>query len=94
MATHLQPDPYAALGVTKDATATEIRSAHRKLVLKCHPDRLEGSVLKESKADEFQRVQQAYEILSDEERRAKYDAQAKLSELRKEMDSAYPATKA
>ncbi|KAG8406858.1 hypothetical protein J3459_018595 [Metarhizium acridum] len=37
----LPPDPYKILGVSKDAQTSEIRSAHRKLVLKCHPDKLE-----------------------------------------------------
>src|ERR1700709_2451786 len=85
MALNLPPDPYKALGVTKDATLPEIRSAHRKLVLKCHPDKVQDDALKAQKQDEFQKVQQAYEILSDENKRLQYDEQAKLFELRKEM---------
>lgn len=85
MALNLPPDPYLALGVSKDAKLPEIRSAHRKLVLKCHPDKVQDATLKAEKQDEFQKVQQAYEILSDDTRRLQYDEQVKLFELRKEM---------
>src|SRR5436305_14252963 len=82
------PDPYKTLGVSKDATLSSIRSAHRKLVLQCHPDKIKDESLKAAKQDEFQKVQQAYEILSDENRRAQYDNQVKLQELRREMGRA------
>ncbi|KAK1573935.1 uncharacterized protein LY79DRAFT_583328 [Colletotrichum navitas] len=81
----LPPDPYKILGVSKDAQLPEIRSAHRKLVLKCHPDKVQDPTLKAQKQDEFQKVQQAYELLSNENERAKYDDNVKLAELRKEM---------
>lgn len=81
----LPPDPYKALGVSKDAQITEIRAAHRKLVLKCHPDKVQDPTLKAQKADEFQKVQQAYELLSDEKERQKYDEQVKLAELREQF---------
>ncbi|RDW83420.1 hypothetical protein BP5796_04911 [Coleophoma crateriformis] len=90
MALTLPPDPYKALGVLKDAKLPEIRSAHRKLVLKCHPDKVQDAALKAVKQDEFQKVQQAYELLSDETRRAQYDEQVKLFELRKEMGRGVP----
>ena len=79
------PDPYKILGVSKDAKLAEIKSCHRKLVLKCHPDKVHDATLKAMKHDEFQRVQQAYELLSDDSRRQLYDDQVKLFELRKEM---------
>jgi curved DNA-binding protein CbpA len=79
------PDPYKTLGVAKDANLPEIRSAHRKLVLKCHPDRIEDETLKRVKQDEFHQVQQAYELLSDDSRRSNYDLQVKLFELRKKL---------
>src|SRR3978361_2192037 len=85
MALNLPPDPYLALGVSKDAKLAQIRSAHRKLVLKCHPDKVQDAALKAEKQDEFQKVQQAYELLSDDSRRLQYDEQVKLYELRKEM---------
>lgn len=84
MSSPLPPDPYVVLGVAKDAQIPEIRSAHRKLVLKCHPDKVQDPALKAIKQDEFQKVQQAYEILSDEKERSKYDEQVKLTELRKQ----------
>jgi len=90
MTTTLPPDPYALLGVSKDAKLPEIRSAHRKLVLKCHPDKVQDAALKAIKQDEFQKVQQAYELLSDDSRRLQYDEQVKLFELRKEMGRGNP----
>lgn len=77
-------DPYVVLGVKKDATLSEIKSAHRKLVLKCHPDKVKDESLRSAAQDEFQRVQQAYELLSDETRRTRYDQKVRLAELRKE----------
>nr|CEG02394.1 unnamed protein product [Fusarium pseudograminearum CS3427] len=80
-----QPDPYKILGVAKDAQLPEIRSAHRKLVLKCHPDKVQDPTLKAQKQDEFQRVQTAYELLADEKERKRYDDQTRLAELREQM---------
>ncbi|KAI0095940.1 DnaJ-domain-containing protein [Daldinia grandis] len=80
----LPPDPYKALGVSKDAQLSEIRSAHRKLVLKCHPDKVQDPKLKEEKQKEFQQVQQAYELLSNEAERTRYDDKVKLEELRRD----------
>ncbi|GKT48973.1 uncharacterized protein ColSpa_09154 [Colletotrichum spaethianum] len=90
----LPPDPYKTLGVSKDAQLPEIRSAHRKLVLKCHPDKVQDPTLKAQKQDEFQKVQQAYELLSNEDERAKYDENVKLAELRKEMAKSMANTSA
>jgi DnaJ-class molecular chaperone len=84
MANPLPPNPYEILGVAKDAKLPEIRSAHRKMVLKCHPDKVQDAALKAVKQDEFQKVQQAYELLEDDSRRLQYDEQVKLWELRKE----------
>lgn len=81
----LPPDPYKILGVSKDAQIPEIRSAHRKLVLQCHPDKVQDPKLKAEKADQFQRVQQAYELLTDDTERRKYDDKAKVEELRKQV---------
>lgn len=63
-------DLYAVLGVTKTATVDEIRSAYRKLALNLHPDRNPGDTDKERR---FKDVSHAYEVLSDDGRRAKYD---------------------
>jgi curved DNA-binding protein CbpA len=73
------PDPYAVLGVSRDATTAEIRSAYKKLVLKCHPDKILDEAKRSQGQDEFQKVQQAWELLSDEAKRAKYDLKAQLA---------------
>ncbi|PHH60986.1 hypothetical protein CDD81_952 [Ophiocordyceps australis] len=73
---HLPPDPYKILGVHKDAQISEVRSAYKKLVLKCHPDKVQDPKLKLEKQDEFQRVQQAYELLSNDREREKYNNQS------------------
>ncbi|MCJ1337869.1 hypothetical protein MMC09_003153 [Bachmanniomyces sp. S44760] len=85
MASPLMPDPYHTLGVAKDATLANIRSAHRKLVLTCHPDKVYDDSVKSEKAEMFHQVQRAYEVLSDESRRQRYDDRVKLAELRADV---------
>ena len=84
------PNPYKTLNVPKDATLATIRSAHRKLVLSCHPDKVQDESAKKVKAEQFHQVQQAYEILSDDKRRQRYDEKVKLDELRAEMANDRP----
>lgn len=85
MESPLPPNPYKTLGVPKDATLATIRSAHRKLVLTCHPDKFPDEAVKVQKSEQFHQVQQAYEILSDETKRQRYDERVKLAELRAEV---------
>jgi molecular chaperone DnaJ len=63
-------DLYKDLGVSKTATADEIRKAYRKLARKHHPDVNPG---KPEHADKFKKVASAYEVLSDEKKRKAYD---------------------
>ncbi len=68
-------DYYEVLGVAKTASADEIKSAYRKLALKWHPDRWVNGTDAEKKAaeDNFKEAAEAYSILSDPDKRAKYD---------------------
>jgi curved DNA-binding protein len=63
-------DYYAILGVGKSASADEIKKTFRKLALKYHPDRNPGDKAAEEK---FKELSEAYEVLSDAEKRQKYD---------------------
>ncbi len=63
-------DYYEVLGVGKNAAADEIKKAYRKVAMQYHPDRNPGD--KEAE-DKFKEAAEAYEVLSDSEKKAKYD---------------------
>ena len=63
-------DCYEILGVSRNATASEIKKAYRKLAKKYHPDTNVGNTQAEER---FKEATEAYEILSDEKKRSMYD---------------------
>ena len=63
-------DYYEVLGVAKTATADEIKSAYRKLAMKYHPDRNPNDA---SAKEKFTEISEAYEVLSNPEKRQRYD---------------------
>ena len=69
MANYYNKDLYKILGLNYDATLDEIKQSYRKLVRECHPD-VAG---KNADINKFKEVQEAYEVLTNEEARKKYD---------------------
>lgn len=63
-------DYYEVLGVSKDASATDIKKAFRRLAMKYHPDRNPGDAEAEAR---FKEARAAYDVLSDDQKRAAYD---------------------
>ena len=65
-----EEDYYKLLGVSKNATDAEIKKAYRKMAIQYHPDKNPGNKEAEEK---FKKISQAYEVLSDKNKRAQYD---------------------
>ncbi|WBL21433.1 MULTISPECIES: molecular chaperone DnaJ [unclassified Zunongwangia] len=66
----MKEDYYDILGLSKGASAAEIKKAYRKMAIKYHPDKNPGDTEAENK---FKKAAEAYEVLGNEEKRAKYD---------------------
>jgi molecular chaperone DnaJ len=66
----MKEDYYEILGVSKNATASEIKKAYRKKAIQYHPDKNPDDTTAEAK---FKKAAEAYEILGNEEKRSKYD---------------------
>ena len=71
----MDKDYYGILGVKKDATDAEIKSAYRNLAKQYHPDKFSTASESEKKSAEekFKDINQAYSVLSDKEKRTNYD---------------------
>ena len=63
-------DYYQVLGISKNATPDEIKKAYRKVAVRCHPDKNPGDKVAE---DKFKEASNAYEVLSDSQKRRIYD---------------------
>jgi len=63
-------DYYTTLGVAKDANADDLKKSYRKLAMQYHPDRNPGDKQAEAK---FKEINEAYDVLRDEQKRAAYD---------------------
>ncbi len=64
-------DHYKTLGLKSDASADEIKKAYRRLAKRYHPDKTGGDKTKEKR---FKKISNAYDMLSDPEKRSQYDA--------------------
>ena len=66
---------YSVLGIRRDASSSDIRTAYRKLALKWHPDRwAKNQALAGEAKRRFQQIQEAYSVLSDASKKSMYDA--------------------
>jgi len=72
-----EPTPYEVLGVAKDAGDTQIKAAYRRLSAKLHPDNLATGDI-----NQFRAMKNAYDILSDPDRRKRFDATGRQDESR------------
>ena len=66
-------DPYSVLGVSRDASDEEIKKAYRKLSRKYHPDANINNPNKEQAEEKFKEAAEAYEVLSNPDKRSRYD---------------------
>ena len=67
------------MGVEPTAPEGDIRKVYLKLVLKCHPDKIQDPTLRAQKTDEFHKIQEAWDLLSDKNKREDYDEKVKIN---------------
>lgn len=78
-------DLYKILGVADTADAECIKKAYRKLVKECHPDTHPGDKRAE---EQFKQVSEAYAVLSDEEKRGRYDRERNIRKAGQKKEAA------
>ena len=66
-------DYYEILGLAKNASDDDIKKAYRKLASKYHPDKVQGEAEKAAVEIKFKEAKEAYEILTDKDKRMQYD---------------------
>ena len=69
----MRKNPYEVLGVSPGASDDEIKKAYRELSRKYHPDANINNPLADLAAEKFKEVQEAYDVLSDDNKKAAYD---------------------
>ena len=74
----IEQDLYQVLGVRKDATLDDLKRSYRKLALKLHPDKNDGS---EHASQQFKIVSSAYNILADPSKRKYYDSTGSVDDI-------------
>jgi len=72
-------DPFEVLGIGPDASPEQIRAAYREQVARYHPDKHRGNPLEELAAAKLVAINRAYEILSDDRQRARYEVRSARS---------------
>ncbi|HEX6711218.1 MAG TPA: J domain-containing protein [Rubrobacter sp.] len=83
-------DPYGLLGVSRGASEEDVRKAYRRLAREYHPDANPGDIKAE---DRFKEIQQAYEILSNPNKRREYDERSRPTPRRSRPGSSRKATR-
>lgn len=80
LAVSLQHDLYSVLGVSRTSSNAEIKKAYKKLAMQWHPDKTDSS----DASDRFIKINQAYEVLSDPEKKQRYDRFGTVDDIREQ----------
>eukprot|EP01029_Cantina_marsupialis_P030569 TRINITY_DN8314_c0_g1_i1.p1 TRINITY_DN8314_c0_g1~~TRINITY_DN8314_c0_g1_i1.p1 ORF type:complete len:491 (+),score=162.62 TRINITY_DN8314_c0_g1_i1:102-1574(+) len=85
-----QKNYYKILGVARNASKSEIKKAYRKLALEYHPDKQKDDAAREEAQQMFHDIAEAYEVLSDEDLRARYDRGEDISQPEQQQGHGHP----